>query len=377
MRQHAAMALALLTAAACSRSTPPSQAEAPTPAADPTPTAEHSAPAPPVATAAPAPAPAAEPDRVLVVVNGAKVTSRQVAAVTGMLASLAGAASAGVPATVQQELEKRALDRVVARTLLQQHAREKGFSAPPEEVEEAFAGLASALPPGATERDMEQLVGADAATLRSELAGDIIVRKLVDSMELSLGPDEAALAAYYSENKAAWATPEEASASHVLVAVGQDAPPDQIEAARAKAAGLVARARAGDALAFAALADAESDDPSAKENHGDMGFFERGRMVPEFSEAAFRLATGDVSEPVRTRFGFHVIRGQGVRPAGFKPFDEVRDLVARRYVRAAVAKELMALAKGLRDKAKIETPGEPGEDPAVEAPQPPGTRSTP
>jgi peptidyl-prolyl cis-trans isomerase C len=96
-------------------------------------------------------------------------------------------------------------------------------------------------------------------------------------------------------------------AQHILLRAGQDASQTKVDSARQAAAALIDSAEAG--ADFAALARRHSEGPSASQG-GDLGFFTKGQMVEPFSEAAFALAdSGDVaSEPVRTRFGFHVIR---------------------------------------------------------------------
>lgn len=134
--------------------------------------------------------------------------------------------------------------------------------------------------------------------------------------------DEAQLRQRYESTKDQYRTGEAVRASHILIKTEEGATPEQIEAARAKAADLAARIRAGGD--FAALAREHSGDPSSAANGGDLGFFERGQMVPEFEQAAFSQEVGVVSDPVKTQYGFHLIKTTGRRPGGFRPFEEVR-----------------------------------------------------
>ncbi len=80
---------------------------------------------------------------------------------------------------------------------------------------------------------------------------------------------------------------------------------------------------------FAEMAKKYSEDPGTKDKGGELGYFERGRMVPAFEQAAFSLEPGQVSEPVRTRFGFHLILVEDHRQARQKPLEEVRDRIAK------------------------------------------------
>lgn len=120
--------------------------------------------------------------------------------------------------------------------------------------------------------------------------------------------------------------PEAVHASHVLIAAG-DKRDDA--AALARAEEVLAKARAG--ADFAALAKEYSDDPSAANNSGDMGFFQRGQMVKPFEDAAFALTTpGEFAGPVKTQFGYHIIRFEARRAAGVQPFEAVKDgLIAK------------------------------------------------
>jgi len=145
----------------------------------------------------------------------------------------------------------------------------------------------------------------------------------------------------YLADRAKYATPEQISASHILF----DTKSRSSDEARRLAA--EARAKAAAGADFNALARQVSEDRSAKSNGGQLGWFTFGEMDPAFARAAFALTkSGELSEPVQSSFGWHVIRFDGRRPAVQKPFDEVRDSILaelkQRYVdeqrEAAVAK---------------------------------------
>ncbi|QNF33896.1 peptidylprolyl isomerase [Adhaeribacter swui] len=106
---------------------------------------------------------------------------------------------------------------------------------------------------------------------------------------------------------------QEVNASHILVNVEPDAEPKDTLAAYNKIMDLRRRVQAGED--FNALARAESDDPSAKENSGNLGYFTALQMLYPFEKAAYSTPVGQLSNPVRTRFGFHLIRVNNVRPA--------------------------------------------------------------
>lgn len=112
-------------------------------------------------------------------------------------------------------------------------------------------------------------------------------------------------------------TPDMREASHILV--GLDGRSDEEALARI----LEARAALDAGEAFEEVAREYSDDPSVAQNGGALGRFGRGQMVPPFEEAAFSLAVGELSDPVKTRFGYHLILLHAVVPAEQRPYDAV------------------------------------------------------
>lgn len=129
---------------------------------------------------------------------------------------------------------------------------------------------------------------------------------------------------HYTAKRPDFEVPERVRASHVLIRTGERSE----EEAEAIAREIAERARAGED--FVALVEEYSEDPSATGNQGDLGFFQRGQMVPEFEEAAFALQNeGDIAGPVKTQFGYHVIRFQERRAAHVRSFDNVKDSIVR------------------------------------------------
>jgi peptidyl-prolyl cis-trans isomerase D len=129
---------------------------------------------------------------------------------------------------------------------------------------------------------------------------------------------DAEIEAFYKQNIAQYSTPEQVRASHILFKTdGKD------EAAVQKQAGeVLARAKAGED--FAALAKQYSEDESNNTTGGDLGEFGRGAMVPEFEQAAFAMTAGQISDLVKTPFGFHIIKVIAHTPAATRPVAEVR-----------------------------------------------------
>ncbi|MGD9951237.1 MAG: SurA N-terminal domain-containing protein [Burkholderiales bacterium] len=126
---------------------------------------------------------------------------------------------------------------------------------------------------------------------------------------------EAELRAAYEARAGQFQVSEQRRASHILVKTEEEAKKLAAEVRKAPAR-------------FAELAKQHSQDPGSAAAGGDLGFFGRGMMVPAFEDAAFRMKEGEVSEPVKSEFGWHVIRLTGVQPAKARPFSEVREELA-------------------------------------------------
>lgn len=139
-------------------------------------------------------------------------------------------------------------------------------------------------------------------------------------------PGEDELKKRYDASVNDFKTPEQAHALHILIKVDPNAAPEVDAAARAKAESLVKQLRAG--ADFAALAKQNSADPQSAAKGGDLDWFSRGQMVPEFENAAFTLPLNQISDPVKTQYGYHIIKVIGRRPAATKSFEEAKPELA-------------------------------------------------
>ncbi|MGE3273593.1 MAG: peptidyl-prolyl cis-trans isomerase [Vicinamibacterales bacterium] len=140
----------------------------------------------------------------------------------------------------------------------------------------------------------------------------------VDAVRAQVTVPEADIEQFYQDNLQQYQTPEQVRASHILLRTeGKDE-----EAVRKQAEEIAQKARNG--ADFAALAKEYSEDESNKDIGGDLDYFGRGRMVPEFEQAAFGLEPGQISDPVKSPFGYHVIKVTDKKPAETRPLADVR-----------------------------------------------------
>jgi peptidyl-prolyl cis-trans isomerase C len=182
-------------------------------------------------------------------------------------------------------------------------------------------------------------------------------------METVLGQEakdaltEPALRKIYDDATKSASSQPEVHARHILFRVAD--PNDQAasKAAEDKVKDTIERIKKGED--FAKLATALTEDPSGKQDGGDLGYFSRDQMVPEFSEVAFSLEKGQVSAPVKTQFGWHVLKVEDKRMREAPPFDKVRAEIeeyASRKAQTDFVKKLRA-----DPKAKIERLDKPNE----------------
>lgn len=273
----------------------------------------------------------------------------------GLIAILALAAMPMAPASAQS-------DPVIAKV--------NGTDVKQSDLDAAETELAGQLPPMAPDAKRDYLVTyvadmllvAKAAEDRKLADTDDFKRKLANArtkilMEALLTAEakaavtEEAMRKVYDEATKQMADEEEVSARHILVETEDEA--KKI---------LSDLKKGGD---FNAIAKDKSKDPGSKENGGDLGFFGKEQMVPEFAEAAYKLNKGQLSEPVKSQFGWHIIRVDDKRKKQAPEFDKVKDQIQTFVQRRAQAEMITKL----RESAKIERldakpDAKPGDKPA-------------
>lgn len=165
------------------------------------------------------------------------------------------------------------------------------------------------------------------------------VRITPDSIANPASIAEDAIAAFYADNAAEqFMLPEQMRARHILIRVAEDAPEAEVAKAKERVDAIVAELAAG--KDFAEIASSQSDDAGTALNGGELGWFMRGMMVKPFEDAAFALNVGEVSAPVRSQFGYHLIKSEEHQPARQRTLEEVRSEIAQRLAEERAAEEL-------------------------------------
>jgi peptidyl-prolyl cis-trans isomerase C len=257
------------------------------------------------------PAPAQDADPVVARVNGLEVRASDLAIVEEELGS-------NIP-PMSPEAKRDYLVSLIADTILVAQAAEG-------------KGLADAP-------DFKRRL----AFSRNRLLSEVLLQQ-----EAKAALTEENLRKVYQEAVASMGTEEEVRARHILFRVEDPADENAGKAAEAKVKAVIERLKKGED--FVKLANELTEDPSGKENGGDLGYFTRDQMVPEFSEVAFKLAAGALSDPLKTQFGWHVLKVEDKRKRPVPEFEKVKDQLETYVVRKAQSE---FVAK-LRASAKIE-----------------------
>lgn len=168
--------------------------------------------------------------------------------------------------------------------------------------------------------------------IAKELLSQIVMNKILS--EVTVTDDEAL--AYYNDHKDMFKEPENVTAKHILVDSEDKCKEVKEEISSGK-------------TTFEEAASSYSSCPS-KEQGGNLGAFSKGMMVPEFEKVAFDLPIGEISEPVKTQFGYHIIKVEEKTEEKFKSFEEVKQVVINQLLQERQQSKYLDFIKQLRDK---------------------------
>jgi len=307
---------------------------------------------PPAAPAAPPappkPVPVQLPD-VVARVNGQDVKKDDF---DRMIHTLESRAGQPIPADRRDEILRGALDQLIVYTLLSQESKARGIKVETADVDAKMQQLRGQFPTQAAFEKALKDRGMTLEGLKKDAFIDISVTKLMDAEVATLpGPSDAEARDFYAKNPDRFKEEESVRASHILVRVDPNA--DAATKAKAKSTidTVLKKAKAGED--FGKLAQTYSQDGSAAQG-GDLNFFPKGQMVPEFSNVAFALKTGEISDVVTTQFGYHIIKVTDRKPGRVVPFEEAQAQIKQFLEGQKKQQHADSFIDGLKKKAKIE-----------------------
>jgi peptidyl-prolyl cis-trans isomerase C len=336
----ACVALVPLMSVACKKAVPAAARASSAPGA---------APGAPPSRAAIKPMPAQIP-AVLARVNGEAIERWEF---DNAVKAMEARAGSPVPPDKRDEVLRVVLDQLVAYHLLAQESRARKMAVGDADVEGRLGEIRKGF---ATEEAFKQGIAAQGLTvdqLRTQARTNLEVAKVIDvEVTLKVAVQDAAVNTFYQQNPERFKQGESVHASHILIGLPPNATPAQKTEAKVKAQAVLKQVRGG--ADFATVARAQSQDPGSGPNGGDLGFFAKGQMNPQFEDAAFALKPGAVSAVVETPFGYHIIKAHDRRAARTAPFAEVSGQIKDYLTQGQREQKLQQLVEQVKSKSKIE-----------------------
>ena len=302
----------------------------------------------PAAPAPPKPVPSQLP-AVVARVNGQDVTKDDF---ERMVKTIEARAGQQIPPDRRDEILRSSLDQLIVYTLLSQESKSRGIKVEDSEIDAKMQQLRGQFP---TQEAFDKALkdrGMTADGLRKDARVDLSVTKLMDAEVATVpGPSDADAKDFYAKNPERFKEEESVRASHILIRVDPNADAPTKAKAKATIDSVLKRAKAGEP--FDKLAQQYSQDGSAAQG-GDLNFFPRGQMVPEFSNVAFALKPGQISDVVTTQFGYHIIKVTDRKPGRVVPFEEAEGQIKDFLAGQKKQEHADAFIGGLKKKSKIE-----------------------
>jgi peptidyl-prolyl cis-trans isomerase C len=294
----------------------------------------------------------AVPASAIAVVNGTEIPKEELddliaQAKRGYEAQEQEFPKAGTPE--YQNIQTQYVAYLVELEEFRQAAEELGVSVSEEDVDKAEQELIKSRFDG-KRAEYEKALKAQGFTAEEYRAKALEVsalsKKIFDEVTKGVKVTEPEILEYYTQNQSQYGTPESRDVRHILIAEKTEDDQVDFEASKAKADDIYAQLQ--DGADFAALAKSESADPGSKESGGRLTI-SRGQTVPEFDKISFELDKGELSKPVRTQYGYHVIEALSeVRKAKVTPLDEVRATIRTTLLQQKRNEEMQAWVEDLK-----------------------------
>ncbi len=284
----------------------------------------------------------ADKKKVAANVNGVKITVDEI-----------DRAVKGLPR--YREMQNFVLENIIVSKLLYQECKKKSITVKQDLVEKEFQEYLKLFPAGAdVDKELKKIFNATKAEVKAEIEEKLTIKKYVDDrtakLNISVSDDEAK--AYYDAQPKVFNVPERTRTSHIFLTCGPGATAEKTEKVKSKI--LKIKKRITDGEYFADLAKKYSEDAS-KDKGGDIGFInDKSPLDKTFIEAAFALKVGEVSDPVKSVYGYHLITVTEKKAAMKFSFAETKDRIKQEMIKQKNDAALKEYVNGLIEQAKIE-----------------------
>ena len=270
-------------------------------------------------------------------------------------------------------MEQRVINQLILQELLDQEADARGIKVSNEDVDKAIKKIMDQM--GGRDRLAELLKqnGISTADFKKDVKNQVKMQKLAESaVEIKITDKDCE--DFYKKNPEKFKNPEQVRASHILISanayqIGEDikskskkeiseddlkAQVEKVITEKKEQAEKLAKELQTDSTKFEQYAKKYSEDPGSAKQGGDLGYFAKEQMVPEFSKAAFEAKPNTVLDPVKSQYGYHIIMVQDRRAAGITPYEKAKTGIEDYLKTEKQIKALDDITAAARKKAVIE-----------------------
>lgn len=282
-------------------------------------------------------------------VNGDKISADKF---NQMVSKRFGNRRRNLPPQFVGRYKKKMLDSVINKKLVEDYISKHDLSVSDETFKEEFKDFKERFAKG---KDFQKFLEQNQMSedeLKKNFRKDLALKEHLRG-EYGIKITDKDAKKYYKDNKKKYKKKERVKASHILVKPEKKDDKKSDKKAKKRAQELAKKARKSD-TDFAELAKKESDGPSSKKGGQLPPFSKKGDMVPAFSKAAFDLKTGDISDPVKSKFGYHVIKKQDHMEAETQSFDDVKGQIVDKLEQKEFRKVMRKFIKKRKKNADIQ-----------------------
>ncbi len=303
-----------------------------------------------------------DPNAVLVTVNGEKITAGQL---QPLIKQVTDAKNAGqsVSQTLIDQMSSQSLDNLMTEVLVNQQLKANNIVITDKDIEDYIKKMISTVEPPMTLDDLKTKIKDSGKTYEQwkEMAGfekRMQIEKLLEISnpeQMKVSDEEAQK--YYDGNPQFFNKPEQVRASHILIRIEKSEPnkAEQKKAdAKKKALDILDKIKKG--ADFAAIAKEFSDDKASAVKGGDLNYFVKAKMVPPFADAAFSLKAGQISDPVETTYGYHIIKVVDHRDASTVLFEKAKPGIVDFLKSEKLGKLVEPYIEKIKEEAKLVYP---------------------
>ncbi len=252
-----------------------------------------------------------------------------------------------------QAVCREVLERLIEEKLIDQEAKRAGIKISSKDIEATVEEIKRRN--NANQEDLEKALAVEGLTIetyKKQIEKGLQRQKLINwEVKVEEKPGEKELREFYQNNISRYRTNETYRPGQILFVIPKGATPEEIREIRKRCQKVLEQIRNGED--FGEMALLYSEDTSNKD-HGDLGYFRKGELLPVFEKEALRLKVGEVSGIVRTDFGFHIIKLLDRKGTDPLPFEEVNERVKADYYEGKMEKAFKQFLSTLKEKAIIE-----------------------